>query len=96
MPHVLAIAICVIAVTVCERITYELPNVLDTNLTLKMEVKDVDDLDENVHGKVPQITTKTNVKLCNKSNSTAGAVQVEANMQKQLNDHLHSRKLKCC
>ena len=31
----------------------------------------------------------------NKSNSTAGAVQVEANLQEQLSDHLHFRKLKC-
>ena len=27
----------------------------------------------------------------NKSNSTAGAVQVEANLQEQLNDHMHVR-----
>ena len=32
----------------------------------------------------------------NKSNSTAGAMQVEAYMQKQLKDHLQFRKLKCC
>ena len=38
---------------------------------------------------------KINVNKKNKSNSTAGAVQVEANLQEQLNDHLHFRKLKC-
>ena len=32
----------------------------------------------------------------NKSNSMAGTMQVEANLQTQLNDHLHFRKLKCC
>ena len=33
---------------------------------------------------------------CNKSNSTAAAVQVEANLQEELSIHLHFRKLKCC
>ena len=37
----------------------------------------------------------TTVRL-NKSNSTTNAVQVKANLQEQLNDHLHFRKLKCC
>ena len=32
----------------------------------------------------------------NKSNTTAGAVQVEANLLEQLNDNLHIRKLKYC
>ena len=32
----------------------------------------------------------------NKSNSTTGAVQVDANLQEQLDDHLHFRKLQCC
>ena len=31
-----------------------------------------------------------------KSNSTTSTVQVEANLQEQLSDHLHFRKLKCC
>ena len=30
-----------------------------------------------------------NIIVNNKSNSTAGAVQVEANLQEQLSDHLH-------
>ena len=29
------------------------------------------------------------VKVSNKNNSTAGAVQVEADLQKRLSDHLH-------
>ena len=32
----------------------------------------------------------------NKSNSTAGAAQVEANLQEQLSDHFYFRKPKCC
>ena len=32
----------------------------------------------------------------NKSNSMAGAVQVKANMQKELCVHLHFTKLNCC
>ena len=32
----------------------------------------------------------------NKSNSTTGAVQVEANLQEELSVHLHFTKLKCC
>ena len=32
----------------------------------------------------------------NKSNSTARAVQLEANLQEQLNDQLHFRKQICC
>ena len=32
----------------------------------------------------------------NKSNSTAGAVQVEENLQEQFSDQLHFKKLKCC
>ena len=41
-------------------------------------------------------------KIDNKSNSTAGAVEVEANLYKQDNDHLHCRQeraaetLTCC
>ena len=31
-----------------------------------------------------------------KSNWMAGAIQVEANLQKELSVHLHFRKLKCC
>ena len=38
-----------------------------------------------------RVKTKTN-----ESNSTAGAVQVEANLQKELSVHLHYRKLECC
>ena len=34
--------------------------------------------------------------LHNKSNSTARSVQVESNLQEQLSDHLHFRKLTCC
>ena len=34
--------------------------------------------------------------ISNKSNSTAVAVQVEANLQEQLNDHLHFLKPECC
>ena len=34
--------------------------------------------------------------LNKKSNSTASAVQVEANLQEELSVHLHFRKLKCC
>ena len=37
-----------------------------------------------------------NLRTSNKSNSTAGAVQVEANLQEQLSDHLYFRKLKYC
>ena len=32
----------------------------------------------------------------NKGNSIAGAVQMEANLQEQINDHLQIRRLKCC
>ena len=32
---------------VCEIITYELPNVFDSNLALNIKIKDFDDLDEN-------------------------------------------------
>ena len=42
----------------------------------------------------PATPTKRNV--TNKSSSTAGAVQVQANLLEQVNDHLHFRKLKCC
>ena len=34
-------------VTVCEIITYELPNEVNSNFDLKMKVEDVDDLDDN-------------------------------------------------
>ena len=33
---------------------------------------------------------------CNSSNSTAGAVQVKANQQEELSDHLHFRNIECC
>ena len=36
------------------------------------------------------------VQRVNKSNSMAGAMQVEANLQEQLGNHLHFRKLECC
>ena len=36
-----------IFVTVCEIITFELLNVLDSNLDLEKEGRDIDDLDEN-------------------------------------------------
>ena len=35
-------------------------------------------------------------KLRNESNSTAGAVQVEANLQEHFSDRVHVRKLKYC
>ena len=50
--YVLAIAMFVLSVTVCEIITYELPNVLFESLTFKMKVKDVDDSNENWPAKV--------------------------------------------
>ena len=48
----MAMLMFVLSVTVCELIAFELPNVLDLNVTLKMnlmKVKDDDDLDENLH-----------------------------------------------
>ena len=44
--YVLALAMSVTSVTVCEIITFELSNVLDSNLTFKMKVKDVDDFEK--------------------------------------------------
>ena len=38
---------------------------------------------------------KVNIKKDNKSNLTASAVKVEANLQEQISDHLHIRKLEC-
>ena len=45
--HVLAIAVFAVSVHVCEIIMYEHANVLDSNLTLKMKFKDVEDLNGN-------------------------------------------------
>ena len=47
--YVLTIAMFVLCVAVCETIKYELPNVFDLSLTLKMKVKDFEDLNELVH-----------------------------------------------
>ena len=33
---------------------------------------------------------------CAQQEQLDGAVQVESNLQEQLGDHLHFRKLKCC
>ena len=43
----LAIIMFALSIAVCEIIMYKLSNILDTNLTGKLKVKDVDDLDEN-------------------------------------------------
>ena len=37
----------VLSITVCEIILFDSRNVLNLNLTLKVKVKDVEDLDEN-------------------------------------------------
>ena len=42
------------------------------------------------------VSTDNNLAIINKINSTAGAVQVETNLQEWLRVHLHFKNLKCC
>ena len=65
----MVIAMFALNVIVCDVIAYDLPCVLDSNLSLKIEVENIDDLDENwwanLLGKsAMEILVVTPVSLC--------------------------------